>query len=215
MKKRLSISLLTLFLLFLTACGQGESQVEQEEPLISGNDTEDVTSEQSEVEGNENEVPAEESSEEELNTEGSAVEEPESQTIHLFFSDDQVMDMYFVERSVESDAEQPLQEALELWIAGPTEEGLVSLVPEDTTIQSVEIIDGTAHVSFSENILEAQVGSGTEEMLLQQVALIMEQFGYPKTQLLIDGEVRPQFFGHIDTSQPIVADSPDNYEKKE
>lgn len=214
MKKRLSISLLTLFLLFLTACGQGESQVEQEEPLISGNDTEDVASEQTE-EGTENEAPAEESSEEELNTEKSAVEESESKTIHLFFSDDQVMDMYFVERSVESDKEQPLQEALELWIAGPTEEGLVSLVPEETTIQSVEIIDGTAHVSFSENILEAQVGSGTEEMLFQQVALIMEQFGYPQTQLLIDGEVRPQFFGHIDTSQPIVADSPDNYEKKE
>ena len=125
------------------------------------------------------------------------------------------MDMFRVERQIEANDEELFVATLEAWVDGPIEEGLVSLIPTNVEVQSVEEIDGVAHVSFSAELLDAQVGSGVEAMLLQQVAVMMKQFGFSETQILIDGEVHPELFGHMDTSEPIVADDPEDYEKVE
>jgi len=137
--------------------------------------------------------------------------EPTTMTIELIYSDDNVMDMYKVTRVIEV-TDHLYQSALEAWIAGPTEEGLTSLVAPNVEVESVEIIDGVAHVSFSETLLDTQVGSGTEYMLLQQIAMTLKQFGYDQTQVLISGEIHPELFGHIDTSKPIIAENLEDYD---
>ena len=141
-------------------------------------------------------------------------DEASMQNVYLFYPDEHVEDLYRVERSVSSEDTDGAMEALNLWLEGPESEetSLTTLTNTDIDIQSIEDHDGVAHVSFSPEFLELQVGSGTEEMLLQQVALIMDQFGFEQTQILIDGEIQEQLFGHLSTDEPITAEDPESYE---
>ncbi|TSB46283.1 GerMN domain-containing protein [Alkalicoccobacillus porphyridii] len=142
-------------------------------------------------------------------------EETAMHSVYLFFPDENVEELYRVEREVSSDEMEGAIEALNMWLEGPEsdEAELTSLTDTSIELQSVEDHDGIAHVSFSPEFLDIQVGSGTEEMLLQQVALIMDQFGYEQTQILIDGESQEQLFGHIQTDEPITAENdPESYE---
>lgn len=221
MKKHLVFFLLSMFILVLAACGQGTDsaepeqatdgiEIEENSDLAESNGLEESPAADEEadhsVESNEEEIIA---GDEEV------VDDATVTPVELVFSDDQVMDLFRVERQIEATDEELFVATLEAWVSGPTEDGLVSLVPANVEVQSVEEIDGVAHVSFSSELLDAQVGSGVEEMLLQQVAMIMKQFGFNETQILIDGEVQPELFGHINTSEPIVANNPEDYEKVE
>ncbi|NEU29721.1 GerMN domain-containing protein [bacterium LRH843] len=220
MKKQLMYIILGLLVLILAACGQGTASTD---PTTDTNDIEEnVESDNPETtdDGEDEDTPAEEDvsgdvAENDTETETEADEELTTTPVELLFSDDQVMDMYRVERQIEASDEELFVATLQAWASGPTEEGLVSLIPENVEVQSVEEKEGVAFVSFSPELLEAQVGSGVEEMLLQQVAVIMKQFGFNETQVLIDGEIVPELFGHIDTGVPIVASNPDDYEKVE
>ncbi|WP_017726869.1 GerMN domain-containing protein [Halalkalibacterium ligniniphilum] len=215
MKHIFRLSLLAAFVV-LGACGQGDQSVDSSEPADA------IDTEQNEElpeETTEDTVEAEESTEPEESTEAQssteATEEAIVTPVELFFADADVMAMYREERSVEATEDKLYQAALEAWVQGPENGALVSLLPEGVEVQSVEGIDGVAHVSFSSELLNAQVGSGTEEMLIQQIALVMAQFGFHSTQILIDGEPVAELFGHIDTSVPIEANDPESYEKIE
>ncbi len=227
--------LLGLSILLLGACGQGATSNGQEEQPADGIESEensDLVEEDTEVDTDveletteevESDIDSEvdstvDSETAETETENTKTNEEVSETttsIELVFSDDQVMDMYRVDRQLITTEDNLLIATLEAWIQGPTEEGLVSIIPSDVDVQSVEDKDGIAHVSFSSELLNAQVGSGTEYMLVQQIAMAMKQFGFDETQILIDGEIHPELFGHLDTSQPIVAENITEYEKVE
>jgi hypothetical protein len=222
-KKQWMFLLLGLSILVLGACGQGATSTEQEEDQLANGVESEENSNLVEAETDEEDEAAAdaEGDSETVNTETentAADEEANLDTttsIELVFSDDQVMDMYRVERQLETTEDNLFIAALEAWVQGPTEEGLVSLIPNDVDVQSVEDKDGVAHVSFSSELLNAQVGSGTEYMLVQQIAMAMKQFGFDETQILIDGDVHPELFGHIDTSEPIVAENMNDYDKAE
>ncbi|WP_332689364.1 GerMN domain-containing protein [Halalkalibacter lacteus] len=224
MKKHWMFLLLGLSILLLGACGQGTTSNEQEEQPADGIESEensDLVEEETEVDTDEEVEPEVDSETVETETEAEDTptnEEGSSETtssIELVFSDDQVIDMYRVERQLEITEDALFVATLEAWVQGPTEEGLISIIPSDVEVQSVEDKEGVAHVSFSSELLNAQVGSGTEYMLVQQIAMAMQQFGFDETQILIDGEVHSELFGHIDTSQPIVAEDISDYEKVE
>ncbi|MEB1806188.1 MAG: GerMN domain-containing protein [Bacillaceae bacterium] len=215
MKKSLQLLLVSILTaLVLTACGQGEGPVEPEE---SGSG---IDSDHNEELIEQEEIAAEE--EIEAVTEGQEPKDEETtesvteETVHpveLYFADTQVMDMYKVETTVEGEKDEVFIKTLEAWIAGPSNEELISLIPSDVKVDYVKEVDGVAHVSFSKEFLETNVGSGPEQMLLQQVALLMKQFGYNETQILIEGEIRDILFGHIDTNVPIQAMDPNQIEK--
>ncbi|ARK31527.1 GerMN domain-containing protein [Halalkalibacter krulwichiae] len=239
--KRLSwFMILGLFILVLSACGQGTNEnqgtetAETEEPAIDEaeleeSDNEEANLEEEELETEHAEEPVEEPVEEHTEetiateeleedtsdsetTEEATVEEPSTTTVQLIFSDDNVMDMYRVERAIETSNDSIYKDTLEAWMEGPGISGLTSIIKQNVEVQSVEIKNGVAHVSFSNSFLETQVGAGTEHMLLQQIAMIMKQFGYNQTQILVNGEIHPELFGHIDTSEPIVAENLENYQ---
>lgn len=220
MKNTFMLFLTGMLIFLLAACGQGdapaevgEGQEEQEEQETIEDEVDEEDGEIEEVEMEEEEEELTETNSNEQATEETTDEETSNIPVELIFADDQVMDMYRVERLIEATDDELFVKTLEEWVAGPTEEGLASLVPNNVEIQSVEDIDGTAHVSFSAEFLDAQVGSGPEAMLLQQIAMIMKQFGFNETQILIDGEIHPELFGHMTTDEPIVADDLENYEK--
>lgn len=136
-----------------------------------------------------------------------------TETVVLFYADDQLMDMYRVSTEVEAASSEELpRAALERWMQGPEQEGLVSLVPEGTVIESITFNGDIAHVDFSTELRNANLGSSGELFLVDQVALIMQQFGYESTQILLGGEVVETLLGHVSTGEPVTPSSPEDYE---
>ncbi|SDZ12539.1 Sporulation and spore germination [Evansella caseinilytica] len=220
--KKILLTLTSLSLvLFITACGQGNDE-EQSTPIdeTGGNQTqeEDDANNNEDAAENEEDSLTDESEEtaDNTSTEEDAVGEAVAMidNLVLYFADDQLMETYRVETGVSVTVDEAgAKQAFELWLAGPDHEDLVSLLPEATKVQSVTFKDNVAYVSFSADILEANLGSTGELMVTEQMALISEQFGYDKTQILVEGEVPESFLGHMDVSDPVPAEDPDNYDE--
>lgn len=220
MKKTKGLLLTLAVTLVLTACGQSDVNNEELDNNAGGADL--GTNEET-VDNNENSINEENKDEETTNTttedtnqENGTSEEEEVAMIDsptLFFSDDQLMEMYRVasDTSVTND-EAGAIEVMELWAAGPTLDGLYPLLPEGTNVEFVEFRDNVARVSFSEELNDANLGSSGHKMLTEQIALMLGQFGYDQTQIMISGEEVGEFQGHMDLSEPIEAGNPDDYE---
>ncbi|WP_158738582.1 GerMN domain-containing protein [Alteribacillus sp. YIM 98480] len=209
----------------LAACGQGQ---ETEEELETGAGTEEDNDESEEEEEEEeeqeeavednqdekDESTVEETEEVNENEETNASEETITETVTLYFSDEQLLETYKEQQEVEADSEEDIPAAaLQAWINGPEHEELAApFEGEEVQVQSVEVQDGTAEVSFSESLLNVNAGSSAEMAITEQIALIMEQFGYEETKILIEGEEESSLFGHMDSTEPISADNPDDYE---
>ncbi|MBU9714613.1 GerMN domain-containing protein [Evansella tamaricis] len=206
------LSLCTL--LFLAACGQGESDITSgEDDATNGTEVE----EQNDSDHNEEEVSEAEESQpaDDEGTEEDTGTDEEIATVsnvELYFADKDLMEIFRVttDLSVPKD-ETGAMTVYELWLSGPTKENLVSLVPETTIVQSVTFEEDTAFVSFNPHILDANLGSYGELMLVEQIAMLAHQFGYGKTQILVEGEVPENFLGHMDVSEPIEAKNPEDY----
>ncbi|MFD1039814.1 Gmad2 immunoglobulin-like domain-containing protein [Virgibacillus byunsanensis] len=130
----------------------------------------------------------------------------------LYFSDNELMDIYRVEQEVEvKQGDQVAMSALTTWINGPEHEELTGLINSEVTIEYLEEVDGIAHVSFSNEILNSNLGSSGELMLVEQIAMLMQQFGFDQTQILVEGNVSETLFDHFYTGDPIVANDPESY----
>ena len=130
----------------------------------------------------------------------------------LYFSDNEALNIYKVKTDVVIETEKDLPKlALEAWIEGPEEEELVGLVPSNVNIEFAKEVDNVAFVSFSKEIQETGLGSTGETMLVEQLVMIMEQFGFKSTQILVEGEMGDSLFGHLYTADPFMAQDPENY----
>lgn len=133
-------------------------------------------------------------------------------TVTLFFSDKDLMEMFGVETEIKADTEEDLPKAaLEAWMKGSNKEELTNLVPPEVVVEYVKSENGVAHVSFSKEILSANLGSSGEIMLVEQITLIMKQFGYDSTQILVEGKAVESLLGHVTTDKPITAPNPADY----
>ncbi len=135
-------------------------------------------------------------------------------SIYLYFSDHDLMNVYRVEtKDSFTKNEEGILKALQLWADGPKQEGLHSLLPEGVLVQTVENKNGIAYISFSNELSTANLGSTGEGMLVEQIAMIVKQFGYDEVFILINGEVIDSLLGHLDWSEPFkVEKSADDYE---
>ena len=136
----------------------------------------------------------------------------EKRQIVLYFTDKDLMNTYRVKKEINvSSKDQVAKDALEAWIRGPEHKELTGLVSSDVIVEYVEEVDGIAHVSFSKKIQESNMGSTGELMFAEQVAMIMQQFGFDRTQILVEGRLGETLFGHLYTGEPIVAKDPESY----
>ncbi|NLM53212.1 MAG: hypothetical protein GX197_10390 [Firmicutes bacterium] len=131
----------------------------------------------------------------------------------LYFPDSDLIATYRVKTEIFAQAEDLPKAALEAWLAGPEHKELTGLINADANvvIEYVEDVEGIAHVSFSQEIQDVNLGSGGELMFAEQIAMIMQQFGFEQTQLLLEGEVVDTLLGHLYTKEPITAKDPDEY----
>lgn len=136
----------------------------------------------------------------------------ETHEVVLYFADKDLMDTYRVKKEITlSEGEQVEKAALEAWIKGPEHEELTGLINTSVIVEYVEEVNGIANVSFSKEIQENNLGSTGELMFAEQIAMIMQQFGYDKTQILVEGKVTETLLGHLYTGDPIVANDPESY----
>jgi len=243
MKKMNGLFLSLAVILMLAACGQSDMNNEELDNNAGGaneetneetdnennnegnnleeNGQEDAMNDSNNLEENANEEPndtnaVEEEVEVEVNEEANVTNEEEIEMINsvtLYFSDNELMEMYRVESdmSVTKDETGAL-DAMKLWAAGPNHDKLYPLIPEGTSIEYVEFHNDVAHVSFTDGLNEANLGSSGYKMLTEQIALMLEQFDYDQTQIMISGEVVGEFQGHMDLSEPIQAGNPEDYQ---
>lgn len=140
-------------------------------------------------------------------------EEILERTVTLYFSDTNLMATYKEDHEIEAAAEDEWPKtALEAWMKGPKSEKLYGVVPPEVVIEYVKDVNGIAHVSFSEEIKSANLGSSGELALVEQLTLILQQFGYTQTQILVKGEIQETLLGHVTTNEPITAGNPEDYE---
>lgn len=189
---------LMLFLLLLTSCGQSvtnEAKTNQNDAgqIGEGTNTGEETKD--------NEASEETKGTEEKDNEPALSEN--HHPVYLYFSDTELNDIYSVETTVSGSSEEVFVNTLKAWIKGPEEEQLTSLIPNNVEILSFEDDNGVARISFSKEILNANLGSTGEYMLTQQIALLMKQFGFHSTQILVEGKTKETLFGHVETSRPI------------
>lgn len=131
----------------------------------------------------------------------------------LYFSDNDLMNIYRVKTEIAAEQEKDIPKAaLEAWISGPQHEELSGIIPTNVIIEYVEDVDGIAHVSFSKEILEMNTGSTGEAMIAEQLSMIMEQFGFKSTQILVDGKTGDSLFGHLYTADPVISKEPETYQ---
>lgn len=150
------------------------------------------------------------------NNETHPSESSKSKQVYLYFSDHDLMEMYGEKREITGTEEADLPKvAVETWIEGPEHKDLKSILPEGVAVESVTIEGDTATIIFSKELKNANLGSGGEAFLLDQIALIMQQFGAEKTQVLIEGKKEETLLGHIDLSEPYPSPDPDQYQIKE
>lgn len=97
--------------------------------------------------------------------------------------------------------------ALEELLAHQGEGALRTLVPDGVELRGVMIADGVATVDVSGGIQDANVGSGAELLLAQQLVQTVAQFDTVDAMaLLVEGEPVTEVAGHLDWSEPIVPD---------
>ncbi|MGE5560568.1 MAG: S-layer homology domain-containing protein [Chloroflexota bacterium] len=99
----------------------------------------------------------------------------------------------------------PLTTAINGLIAGaPALSPLRSLLPPATRLNRAAVADGVATLDFSAELLQANVGSLGEAMLLASVANTAAQFPtVERTRLLVDGSPLESLAGHVDMTAPI------------
>jgi len=101
-----------------------------------------------------------------------------------------------------------LRAVVEAVLQGPsTNPDLTTVVPEGTELLDVSIQGGIAHIDLSREVLSTRGGAAEERALAQQLAQSATQFPtVDAVRLLVEGELVDELWGHVDWSQPLVAD---------
>lgn len=93
---------------------------------------------------------------------------------------------------------------LEALLAGPSSQGLISLIPQGVKVQALEIREKTAYVDFSAEINKVNYGSGPEAAMLTMIVnTLTELEGIEAVYITSDGKI-PECFHHIGSSGPFT-----------
>lgn len=126
------------------------------------------------------------------------------QVITLYFPDEQAM--YVIPEQREVTKDEPIAEiVIKELMKGPETPGLAqTTIPEEAKILSVEIIDKTAYVNFSRELVEKHIGGSAGEMMtiLPIVNSLTELPEIEKVQFLVEGEKEKTLAGHIAFDEP-------------
>ncbi len=142
---------------------------------------------------------------------GTVAQTREKQEIRLYFSDANERFLvseirYIPKRKTIDDQALEIVNAL---LAG-SKQGNINTLPEATLCKSAKIKDGTAYVSFDNNLIEQHPGGTTSEIstiysLTTSLCKNISQI--KRVKLLINGKEIETIKGHIDTRNPFTVNN--------
>jgi spore germination protein GerM len=98
----------------------------------------------------------------------------------------------------------PLQLAVEQWVAGPQNEGLLPLVPQELPAPQVYLHSGTAYLNLPLAYSRLSLGSTGESQLLGALSRTLLEFAeVQQVQFLLDGKPAASL-GHLSLEQPFT-----------
>ncbi len=132
-----------------------------------------------------------------------------SETVTLYFSDNQAMSLTPEDRVVE--VEKPVNPeklaaaVLSGLIAGPENKDMQKTIPPEARLLGVNIKDGIAYADFSNELKSKHWGgsSGESMTVYSIVNSLTELPEVKKVQILVAGKEIETLAGHLDTSQPL------------
>ena len=126
----------------------------------------------------------------------------EKVSITLYYPDNNASKLVAETRTVQKDKE-PAKKALEELIAGPKNTNLISVIPKNTKVNSLNIKDGVCYVDFSKEITTI-TGSTTERFVVKSIVNTLAEYdSIDKVQILVDGKKTETLAGHVDISSPL------------
>lgn len=139
-------------------------------------------------------------------TEGKDVKE--TTEITLYYPDKQGICLVSEVRKVELDENHLAKKVVEKLIDGPETEGLLTLIPDGTKLNAIDVKDGLCTVDFSsEFINNSNSGSSSETFLVYSVVNSLTALEDVKEVLfLIDGKT-VEIFGNFIFDEPFEADN--------
>ena len=217
MKKKIIIGLLSATLLFtLAGCGNestgyvsggtkdkstSEEQVDIEDEVVVDEDKSEDKIEDKDLTEEKDE--SKEENEDKKDKEDKDSEEA-SQTIKVYFSDDQAENLVERELDIElAEGESLEAKVLESLKAKPEDENVFNIVGEEIKFNSVIVEEKIATVDISSKSLE---GSSTEEIFLKDgiVAALTSLDSVGGVKFLVDGEEAETLMGHLDVSHVVT-----------
>ena len=205
MKKYLSIFLIAILTLSLTACGEGSKTVEEPEKIETESNLEEDKDKIEKEKTSEEEVEEDKEEKKSSGLEGSITEKEAT----LYF----VNDKYIETGNDDLDKFIPLKATIEVkdgaigeaiihaLIAGPNgKEGVSTGIPENLKLLGLNLKDDVMYVDLSSEGLNG--GSLEEELLLGQVVnSLLELNNVKGVKFLVDGEETDSLMGHFDGSE--------------
>jgi germination protein M len=129
-----------------------------------------------------------------------------SESITLYFGDQEAMYLVPEVRQVVK-GNQTLEEVViaEL-IEGPSQSDLFQTVPKEAKLISIEVVDSVAYVNFNQDFQSKHWGGSTgEAMTLYSITNSLAKLpGIDQVQFLLEGKKQEAILGHSDTSEPIA-----------
>ncbi|MGM0651890.1 MAG: GerMN domain-containing protein [Bacillota bacterium] len=210
MLRQVLVAVLVLSMLAgLMVAGCQEAAPEVEEPEIENENGEENDNSENEN-GEENESTENEDDVGENGTENDEAA-PES-------GDPIMLDIYFMEATETSfelgketrelgtfgGPQIDLEEVMTELLKGPETDELSRVIPEETELRDVTLENGVAYVDFSEELLQAEVGSEAEAVLVDSIVKTLTQLEEVESvQILVEGEIVETIAGHIAVDEPL------------
>lgn len=122
----------------------------------------------------------------------------------VYFVDSEAMYLEPEEVAIVKDDRSQAELLVERLIAGPTDAGHGVVIPDGTTLLSLEIVDGIAYVNFSKEVKTNHWGGSTgENMTIFSVVNTLTQLPeIEQVQFLLEGEKVDSIWGHSSTMEP-------------
>ncbi len=96
-----------------------------------------------------------------------------------------------------------LEEVMVELLKGPETDDLSRVIPEGTALRGITLEYGVAYADFSEELLQADVGSEAEAVLVDSIVKTLTQLEeVDSVQILVEGEIVETIAGHIIINEP-------------
>lgn len=143
----------------------------------------------------------------------STTSEPFERMVSLIATEQRTMKLYFAsgeklvaeQRHVERQGGLWAAAAVRELIAGPKDDGNRAVLPAETELLSLRVVDGLAYVDLSEEAAKQHSGGTLGESLTiySIVNTLTELPEIDSVQFLLEGRVEEAIWGHADTTKPI------------